>query len=268
MSPADIEQRLRPIPIERYGQKVSFERSAFVRSPNVALPAIQPVLDRLDAYEGLLVTVAARAAKGDEALQYDEKRRRDVARDHGTILWSDLAFESGVLLVYPGNTFFPAGYEARERIWYTSARAAVGHVWGSPYPDATSGALIIACARAFSSGAEGLGGVAALHVRLEDVLGALHVKDVEGYRGSSLLDTSGDVVLSDQTREVRLGAGLHHNRALDKHPFEVAEVRAAIARGAREGRVHSGAELTVFRRLDSADWLLAVSVDGEPYGAR
>jgi len=265
ITPSDIEQRLSPSPIARYGQRVSFERSAFVRSPNVSPAAIAPVLDRLEAFEALLVSTAARAAAGDEAIRYDESRRREVARERGSILWSDLAFESGVLLVYPGNTFFPAGYDARERGWYAEARAGSGHVWGSPYPDATSGALIIACSRAFSSAAGGPGGVAALHIRLEDMLGALEVPHIDGYQGSSLLDESGNVVLSEQTREVKLGAGLHQNRTLERRPFEVAEVREAIAQGVRVGRVQSGSRLTVFQSLDTAHWLLAVSVDSEPY---
>jgi len=157
---------------------------------------------------------------------------------------------------------------AAEARYGTSSSAALGRVWGSPYPDATSGALLIACSQAFSSTQSGLGGVAALHVRLEDVLGALRVTDVDGYRSAALVDEAGDVVLSEQTREVKLGAGLHQNRALERRLFEVPEVRQAIARGEREGRVHAEARLTVFQRLETAPWLLAVSVDSEPYGMR
>jgi hypothetical protein len=109
-------------------------------------------------------------------------------------------------------------------------------------------------------------GVAALHMPLEDVLSALKLGDVEGFRGAVLLDARGDVVLSQQTRELRRGVGLHDNLPLLRQPFAVAEVRAAIAGGAREGRVHSAGALTVFETLDSTGWLLAVTVDGAPYG--
>ena len=44
------------------------------------------------------------------------------------------------------------------------------------------------------------------------------------------------------------------------------QVRAAIAAGAREGRIQSGSTLTVFESLVSTGWLLAVTVDGAPYG--
>ena len=61
-------------------------------------------------------------------------------------------------------------------------------------------------------------------------------------------------------------AGLHENQPLERLPFAVEEVRAAIAGGAREGQVHSAGALTVFESLDTTGWLLAVTVDGAPYG--
>jgi hypothetical protein len=83
-----------------------------------------------------------------------------------------------------------------------------------------------------------------------------------------LLDAQGDVVLSERSRELRRGPGIHDNQALQRIPFEIPEVRAAIAAGTRDGRVRSSGGLTVIEHLESADWLLAVTVDGEPYGLR
>jgi eukaryotic-like serine/threonine-protein kinase len=268
LTPAELGQRGLAVQHARYGQPVSFERSIFVRSPNVALEALTPVLARLADLEPLLVSTAARSAAGDQALGLPDPERRQAAREHASITWTDLAFESGVVLVYPGNTFFPAGFEARERSWYTATRGGWGPVWGSPYPDATSGALLIACSSAFPAPDGSVAGVAALHLSLEAVLQLLSISGVAGYRGAALLDPQGDVVLTERTREQRTSPGLHQNKALQRVPFEVAEVRAAILAGARQGRVQSGSQLTVFERLDSAEWLLAVNVDGEPYGLR
>jgi methyl-accepting chemotaxis protein len=250
----------------RYDQAVSFERSAYVRSPNVSASEIEPVLARLDALELLLVRTAARSAAGDEALGYSDAEQRAEARERASVLWTDLAFEQGVLLVYPGNTHFPAGFETRQRSWYTATARHWGAVWGSPYPDATSGAPIIACSSAFFDAQGQRAGVAALHMPLEDVLSELELRDVAGFRGAALLDAQGNVVLSEQTRERRRSAGLHENQPLERPPFAVEEVRAAVASGAREGRVHSAGALTVFESLDSTGWLLAVTVDGTPYG--
>lgn len=266
LTPADVAARLNPTHVLRYGQRVSFERSVLVRSPGVAEDEPRPVLERLSSYEALLVGTAARAADGDAVSRLSIARQREAARDRGTISWTDLAFEAGALLVYPANTYFPADFEAKKRSWYTEALAHPGAVWGAPYPDATSGEPIIACSRVMRTEAGELMGVAALHVRLEDVLGALAVAGAPGYQSSALLDAQGYVVLSEATRRVRLGRGTHDNRALERLPFEVAEVRAAIAAGESAGSVQHGASLTVFRRLDSAAWYLAVSVDAEPYG--
>jgi serine/threonine protein kinase len=268
LTPSELRQRGLGALQARYGQRVSFERSVFVRSPDVEPSAIEPVLSRLADFEPLLVSTAARSAAGDAALGYPEARRRELAREGAGILWTDLAFESGVLLVYPGNTFFPAGFETRARSWYTATRGQWGPVWGSPYPDATSGTLLITCSSAFPDPTGQIGGVAALHIPLEDVLRSLSLTGVPGFRGSALLDVQGDVVLSQHTREQRAGPGLHDNQALVRVPFEVAAVRDAIAGGAREGRVLSETGFTVFEHLASAGWLLAVTVDGELYGLR
>jgi serine/threonine protein kinase len=266
LTPAELGQRWLASQHARYGQRVSFERSVFVRSPNVEPDAIEPVLSRLADFEPLLVNTAARSADGEATLGYSAALRRKAARERASVLWTDLAFESGVALVYPGNTFFPAGFDARERGWYTATRGKWGAVWGSPYPDATSGALIIACSMAFADPLGNRAGVAALHVPLEDVVNALSVSGVAGFRSSALLDSQGDVVLSARTLDFRSSPGLHENQALERVPFEVPAVRAAIAAGAREGSVHSSHGFTVFERLDRAGWLLAVTVEGAPYG--
>ncbi|MEY4545572.1 MAG: hypothetical protein RL685_1767 [Pseudomonadota bacterium] len=266
LTPAELGELSLAVFHPRYGQPVSFERSAYVRSPNVSPSEIEPVLGRLDALELLLVRTAARSAAGDEALGYSDAEQRAEARERASVLWTDLAFEQGVLLVYPGNTHFPAGFDTRQRSWYTATTGHWGAVWGSPYPDATSGAPIIACSSAFFGAPGQRGGVAALHMPLEDVLSALELKEVAGFRSAVLLDAQGNVVLSEQTRERRRGAGLHDNQPLERRPFAVEEVRAAVASGAREGRVHSAGALTVFESLDSTGWLLAVTVDGAPYG--
>jgi hypothetical protein len=168
--------------------------------------------------------------------------------------------------VYPGNTHFPAGFDTRQRSWYTATAGRFGAVWGSPYPDATSGAPLLACSSAILDARGQRAGVASLHLPLEEVLGALELGEVTGFRSAALLDEQGDEVLSERTRERRRSAGLHDNQPLERIPFAVAEVRAAIAGGARSGRVQSGNTLTVFESLDTTGWLLAVTVDGAPYG--
>jgi serine/threonine-protein kinase len=268
LTPNELGERRLGAESARYGQRVSFERSVYVPSPNVEPAAIEPVLARLADFEPLLVSAAARSAGGDATLGFSEAQRRELARDRAGVRWTDLAFESGVVLVYPGNTFFPPGFEARQRSWYTATHGQWGPVWGSPYPDATSGTLLLACSSAFPDAEGKLAGVAALHMTLDDVLRLLHVSGVEGYRGTVLLDAHGDVVLSERSRELRTGPGIHGNQALERVPFELPEVRAAIAAGARDGRVQSAGGLTVFEHLESADWLLAVTVDGAPYGLR
>lgn len=267
-TPAELGRTALPLFVPRYAQKVTFERSVVVPSPGVGAAALAPVLLHLGDFEDLLVRTSARAAAGAEALGFSLQRQRDVARERSPILWTDLAFENGVLLVYPGNTFFPEGFETRARSWYTAGAGRLGHVWGSPYPDATSGALLVPCSRAFYHADGRLAGVAALHMRMEDVQQALVISGVEGYQGSVLLDADGQVVVSEPTRNPKLEPGIHANQPIERRPFEVPSVRAAIAAGAREGRFLHDERLTVLRALDTPDWFLAVTVLAEPYGLR
>lgn len=256
--------------IDRYKQRVTFDGAVHVRSPGVTEPEAEPVLARFGDLEGFLVRTSARAAADDEILGRSEATQRAAAREHSPILWTDLAFARGELLVYPGNTFFPADYDVRRRTWYVAAAERRGHVWGAPYPDATSGQLIVPCARAFHDERGALEGVAAAHVRLDDVLDAM-AAPVAGFQWAALVDDAGNVVLSTRERGVRLDAGINENR--DHHgdrdvPFPIASVRDAIAAHVREGLRTEASSLVVFQHLDTNPWTLAVVVDEAPYAFR
>lgn len=271
VTPSDPPSLLPPsskaVWIDRYKQRVTFDGAVHVRSPGVSDAEAEPVLARFGELEGLLVRTSARAAADDEILGRSEGVQRAAAREHSPILWTDLAFAQGEVLVYPGNTFFPADYDVRRRTWYVAAAERRGHVWGAPYPDATSGQLIVPCARSFHDARGKLEGVAAAHVRLDDVLDAMDVP-VAGFQWAALVDDAGDVVLSTRERGVRLDAGINENR--DHHgdskvPFPIASVRDAIAARVREGLRADASSLVVFQHLDTNPWTLAVVVDEAPY---
>jgi serine/threonine protein kinase len=253
---------------DRYQQRVTFERAVAVRSPRVRDADVDPVLEHEADLEPLLVQVAARAAAGDAVLAQPLVDQRAAARAAAPILWTDLAFERGVVFVYPGNTYFPADYEVRARPWYVAAVDHPGVVWGAPYPDATSGRLLEPCSRAFRDRRGTVAGVAAAHMSLDDILDILVVPEASGFRAASLLDPRGGVVLATGARGMSVGAGVHGNRAFSFDPFPVAAVRDAVAGGVREARVGDGDAIYVIHRLDANDWSLVVAVDAAPYAFR
>lgn len=253
--------------VDRYEQRVTFDSAVHVRSPNVSDADVRPILERFGDLEDALAKASARSAGDDEVLALSTEMQHAAAKEKARILWSDLAFEAGEVLVYPGNTFFPPDYDVRSRTWYVAARERHGHVWGAPYPDATSGKLIVPCSRSFQDDAGKLEGVAAAHVRLDDVLDLLSVR-VDGFQWAALVDDQGDVVLSTKDRGVQLGAGINGNRDgrnNQREPFPFAQVRQAIVGRARDGLFHEDATLVVAQRLDTNGWTFAVVVDAAPY---
>ena len=250
--------------VDRYRQRVTFERAVHVRSPGVTDSDAAPILARTSEIERLLVHTSARAAADDQVLAFPIEEQRRVARERSPILWTDLAFAEGEVFVYPGNTFFPSSFDARTRPWYMTAATQRAHVWGAPYPDATSGRLLVPCARAFHEEDGKLRGIAAAHVRLDDVLDVL-VVPTPGFRWAALVDEAGVIVLSTKERGIQLDAGTSPGGGPTREPFSVAAVREAIVAKRTEGRVFAGAELVVFTRLDTNAWSLAVTVDAAPY---
>ena len=63
-----------------------------------------------------------------------------------------IATDSGMMLYYPGEGNFPAGYDPRTRQWYTSATSHPGIGWSdAPYVDASGNGLVMTCSEAIES---------------------------------------------------------------------------------------------------------------------
>jgi hypothetical protein len=248
--------------VPKYFQRVSFARAVTVIPTTARDPA--PILAHAGDFERILLRDAVRAASED-ALGLPLAEQVAIAKEKSPILWFDLAFESGVLFGYPGGTFFPADFDPRKRTWYTQAAAKRGHRWGSPHPDATSGALVVPCSAAIYDEENRFVGVAAVDLALDDLLARIALDDVEGFREAAVLDERGDVVFSTADRGRNLGAGIHDNRAIERRPFGIAGVRGRVANGANDGLVRAGDGLVLFQRLGTLGWSLAVTFASAPY---
>jgi len=247
--------------VERYGQPVSFAHAATVVSPGVDESALLELRGRATELQALLEDAAARASGRGASLAWSSDERQRIALAGSPLHWTDLAFEEGLLLVYPGNTFFPKDYDVRQRPWYIDAKQKARLLWGSPYPDATSGRLLLPCTRAFFGASGALRGVAAAHLTLDGVLDALEFHEIAGFRSAALLDEHGDIMLSTLARGVDLGRGTHDNRAVDRKPFPAPLVRDAVLSKRRDGRVFDEGGLYVFQRLESNDWSLIATLE-------
>jgi len=89
----------------------------------------------------------------------------------GDILyWQYVSLESGVHAAYPGHGGYPAGYNPKDRPWYTSARKRGALVWTRPYIDATTREVIMSASLPVRHTDGSFAGVAAIDVLLSEIL--------------------------------------------------------------------------------------------------
>ncbi len=249
---------------DRYAQRITFQHPVTVLAPAATGKELALDLQRVGDFERVLIHTTARSSSADDVLASSLEAKVERARAGARIMWSAIGLESGLLAIYPGSAFFPDDYDVRKRSWYRVAAHQKGKVWGEPYPGASSGSLNVSCSVPLYDGAGKFFGVAAALLAIEDLLPETRV-DVAGFRTSSILNARGDVVFSSDAKVLRMAPGTYENRKIKLNPFDMEQVRAAVARGEKSGRVTEGRKLATFVRLHALDWTLVVTTDAAPY---
>ncbi len=104
--------------------QVSYQHTSFYLAPAVNKA---DVLDDMRRLTGMLATYRTIHA---------------TKQEH--VFWQYLALESGVHQAYPAfGGEYPAGYDPRQRKWYTTARDMDRLVWSPPAVDATTGQTVL-----------------------------------------------------------------------------------------------------------------------------
>jgi sigma-B regulation protein RsbU (phosphoserine phosphatase) len=89
----------------------------------------------------------------------------------GSLFWIYASLESGVHLSYPGHGGYPAGYDPRNRVWYTGAKKIRGMTWSPPIVDITTKQLTFTVSAPFFNPEDGsVAGVGAIDVLIPNVL--------------------------------------------------------------------------------------------------
>ncbi len=88
----------------------------------------------------------------------------------GSLFWIYASLESGVHLSYPGHGGYPAAYDPRSRVWYTSAKKIRGMIWSPPIMDITTNQLTFTVSAPFFNLDGSLAGVGAIDVLIPNVL--------------------------------------------------------------------------------------------------
>jgi len=175
----------------------------------------------------------------------------------GPIRWTLLGTQEGAYLDLPGAAWTPGDFDPRRRPWYTVGRSSDGATWGLPYPEASTGGLLLPCVAAMRTSAGRLLGVAAIDVAFSYLIARhLHIDDPAVHR-VLLVDSAGREMVSSDTvgpdgRPTSLGA------VWPTPPYPHAHHLSA---GGGEVTLPDGATLVMHRPLRTAGWWYVVEID-------
>jgi hypothetical protein len=195
-----------------WGQSVSLSTVVFVGPAGADRAAARALAGMGPTLRG----VARRAVDKD-----DRSPRDEIA----PIPWISVALTDGLSLSWPGHPEFTAGYDARQRPWYTVAIDADGPVWGTPYVDSSGLGLLLPCSTPVRDPDDGrVMGVASVKLSVDRLIG-----DLLAWDGATtwLLDGEGRVVASSEDRG---------RRALDEDRTTAAFDDDRVVDAVREGR--------------------------------
>lgn len=210
-APADTKH------LERYNQKVTFERAVIVTAPEPG-PGFQADELRLAAMEPDFI-------KGMESGGF--VKGADRTERSAPLQWIYLGTPSGVLINYPGAGGFKKDYDSRTRPWFKTPRSD-GPVWGKVYGDATGSGTLLPCNRAIFGPNDQLLGVVGIDFQLADIERALALPELKGYQDAWLLNEKLEVVGRAPGQIDAAGESSASIQAHELVEFQVAEVRAAI----------------------------------------
>jgi sigma-B regulation protein RsbU (phosphoserine phosphatase) len=127
---------------------VSLNHPVFLLAPGTSAADVTEDIDRLSVLTASFADIALRMAP--------------------TLHWLYVSLEKGVHISYPGHGGYPAGYDPRQRPWYTDATDEIH--WTLPLIDATSGRVIVTASKLIRHADGSPAGVAAMDLLITEVL--------------------------------------------------------------------------------------------------
>ncbi|WP_421682010.1 methyl-accepting chemotaxis protein [Stutzerimonas urumqiensis] len=168
-----------------------------------------------------------------------------------TFAFSYLGRADGEFIVYP-RFELPAGYDPRQRPWYTAAANAGATTLTEPYLDAATNELIITAATPARNGGEMLGVVGG-DLSLKTLVEIINALDFDGMGYAFLVSGDGKVLVHPDASKVMKSLA-------ELYPEQVPSLDTSFAEVAQGGdeRILS---FTHIDGLPSVDWYIGVSVD-------
>ncbi len=247
-----------------YGQVVSLDHPVYVLPPGVTRAVVAAELDVLGPLGPVLRGAFLRSVS-EASAALPEAEASALLAAGVPLQWGYVAFESGLMLNYPGNTDYPSDYDPRKRPWYLSARDTRGASWGDLYADASGTGFLLPCNKALYDSAGAFMGVAGFDLGMDDIIDQMEVPGLDGVSEAYLVDSSGRVLVSSRERGTRSALSTAGNKTKTTERIDAPALVGHADAGTASGFVVQGDELYVFARLQALPWLLVVRLEADQH---
>jgi serine/threonine protein kinase len=246
---------------DRYEARVSLMQPMFVFPAGQATPQREAMAFQLAGMneslrEALLQSVSEPLARAPRAEQ-------DAAFWGGGVplFRIGVAFENGLLVQLPARSGLSADYDVRTRPWYKELVGTHGTRWGRPFRDSTGLTTRISCLRPMWRRDQFLG-VSIGDLRYEELLRAISMADVAGYRKSYLLNEDGLVIVD---KDMLTSNELLDDSLLPLHPPAQPALRQAVRDNQASGTFVRDGVLVVFTKMIAPPWYFVAEFDDDRY---
>jgi len=201
----------------------------------------------LDKYELVASYLAADANVKNVNEPTDKKWMLNVfngfiAQDE-EILYAYVGSKNGDMYIMPESDL-PEDYDPRTRPWYTAAVESDELFWTKPYPDATTGEVVVSVAKPVYDNDGQFQGVVAVDISLDVLTSKLNAIQIGKAGTVYMTDSDGNIII-------------HPDDSLIGKPMPVPEIEKAMAEqeGGLVNYSYNGEEkFTTFETIEGVNW--------------
>ena len=177
-----------------------------------------------------------------------------------------IASDSGILRLYPGDSYTAPGYDPRIREWFTRAVTSDHAVWSGPYVDASDNGLIMTCSQMIPT--QYGSWVVASDVTIADINQNILSLTLAGNGYSVLLDDKGNVISRPglSAGDIRWNEAFRTDNVLlndDPGLVAVGLNMTAGKTGIEKVQINGSEVYIAYAPVRSLNWSFAVSLPAE-----
>ncbi|MGV3523383.1 MAG: serine/threonine protein kinase [Candidatus Sericytochromatia bacterium] len=244
-----------------FGGKISLNWPTSGFSPNKGPEDMNGKLQRLLPLRHTLREVVLRSQTETPEQLSEAEVEKLIAHTGAPIMWAHVSLEEGVIYMYPGMGFTTPGYDAPTRPFYLMGARKQGLVWGAPYFDPLSGALL-PCLRSLYDPQGRFVGVAVIDLRVEYLITHfMAMKGLPNLRQSWLLDAQGRIIIHSNSHNP--AAPDSTTRKFETPAFPDDRLQAAVRQRDSGGVLQDRQRILSYSRLDTLGWYFVAELPVE-----